>query len=1073
MKKCPFLFLLFNSLFVFGQSVTFVAYNDCVYSPENQYKADNVTTIGIGEGSPGETSGYLLDYNTGMESNIKAIMSQSGTVVWSAIDWAGTDCATGTDAYELFGNIADMTGVISYGDPGWWVEITFSGLDPEKLYTFATSVCRDYYTDRYTLYTLRGADSCENVSSAGTTIVSETQVSFNTGGNFNEGYVARWSNIRVLDGTFTVRAAAAPGTVDEKAYAFDVFMLQEMTGNTSPVAPQLQSPPNGVTPGTTSVNLVASVFDPQGDSLDVTFWGREIPEAEDNFTIVVLPDTQFYSDFYPAIFTVQTQWIKDNKDVLNLVFVSHEGDIVNYYENETQWQNAKTSMSILDGIIPYGLAPGNHDEPADLYNIYFPYTDYEGVYPWYGGHYPADKNDNNYQLFSAGGLDFLMIHLEFFPGFDVLTWADSVLKAYPDRIAILTTHSYLDYFGERCNLHVMESSEYIWLNLIETNPNVRFVLCGHVHNEQLKIDPVQGHPVYQILADYQSDDMGGNGWLRLMEFSPRDNKVYVKTYSPYLNQYRTGNASEFDLDFTMNDYSEIQTVSNVSSGSSVSAPWSGLNPDGDYEWYVSVNDGELTKESVKWQIGSTGGLDLIPVPGTIYGEDFKSGGEGIGYHDTTPGNSGNVPGYGDVDVQETEGEPGEYNIGWIDPGEWLAYDISVAQSGLYTLTARVASNYTSDESFHVEINGVDITDSITFNTDAAGYFAWIEVVRRGISLQAGIAELKICMETTHFNLDSIRLDYNGAGPFPIPGKIEAENYNFGGEGIGYHDIAPHNSTGLFRPDDVFIEPCADIGKGYNVGWIHAGEWLAYEVDVTQSGYYRILSRVSTGYGTSSTFHIESNNVDITGPCVFQNTGGWQNWINVSANPIYLEEGIRELKIVMDSNYFNINYIEISSEAGGGGFTGGRLEAEDYNEGGEGIGYHDIAPHNSTGLYRTDDVFIETTIDAGGGYNVGWILAGEWLSYTIEINESGQYRLDARMASAASGNLGFHFELNNEVLGAQLVFQGTGDWSSSGWQAWQDVGMTAYIEEGIYNLKFVADSNYMNFNYLELNPVSVQ
>jgi hypothetical protein len=80
---------------------------------------------------------------------------------------------------------------------------------------------------------------------------------------------------------------------------------------------------------------------------------------------------------------------------------------------------------------------------------------------------------------------------------------------------------------------------------------------------------------------------------------------------------------------------------------------------------------------------------------------------------------------------------------------------------------------------------------------------------------------------------------------------------------------------------------------------------------------------------------------------------------------------------------------------------GRLEAEDYKVGGEGVGYHDATPGNSGGQFRSDDVDIEVTTDAGGGYNVGWSDPGEWLAFDVEIAQAGAYDLTARMASGAA------------------------------------------------------------------------
>jgi hypothetical protein len=169
--------------------------------------------------------------------------------------------------------------------------------------------------------------------------------------------------------------------------------------------------------------------------------------------------------------------------------VTHEGDVVEHYSNDTEWQRANTSMSLLDGVVPYGMGPGNHDLPTTLFNQYFPYTRYQGL-PWYGGHY-QNLNDNNYQLFSAGGMDFVIVHLIYCPPADAVAWADSVYKAYPDRIGIMTTHAYLGLGAVR-STHGCGSTQFLWDNLAVPNPNLLFMLSGHVHGEARRTDVVSG-----------------------------------------------------------------------------------------------------------------------------------------------------------------------------------------------------------------------------------------------------------------------------------------------------------------------------------------------------------------------------------------------------------------------------------------------------------------------------------------------------------------------------------------------------------------------------------------------------
>ncbi|MCP4610621.1 MAG: LamG domain-containing protein, partial [Planctomycetes bacterium] len=236
----------------------FTAYNDCVYDADQDgtgtdptgqavhYIAPNVTTFGVGSGFSGSSSGELLDQKTGNPTGVIATLTESGGVVWqpqnSGSFTGGYDTAVGTDAYDTFNGIADMTGVIYYGSTGWYVDLTLTGLNPNRTYTFATSASRsrrftdgggDGYADRNSIYTISGVDAATNASTPGTEQYLDDPLSvwFNTGNNHDEGYVARWTDINPgPDGSFTVRAEAHPDSNDggRKAYTFDVFTLQEL-----------------------------------------------------------------------------------------------------------------------------------------------------------------------------------------------------------------------------------------------------------------------------------------------------------------------------------------------------------------------------------------------------------------------------------------------------------------------------------------------------------------------------------------------------------------------------------------------------------------------------------------------------------------------------------------------------------------------------------------------------------------------------------------------------------------------------------------------------------------------------
>ena len=87
-------------------------------------------------------------------------------------------------------------------------------------------------------------------------------------------------------------------------------------------------------------------------------------------------------------------------------------------------------------------------------------------------------------------------------------------------------------------MHVLRQHAVSLGRLAVPNPNLHFMLSGHVHDESRRIDIVNGQPVFQMLADYQDRASGGEGWLRILRFVPADDKVYVQTYSPWLNRSR-------------------------------------------------------------------------------------------------------------------------------------------------------------------------------------------------------------------------------------------------------------------------------------------------------------------------------------------------------------------------------------------------------------------------------------------------------------------------------------------------------------------------------------------------------
>ena len=134
---------------------------------------------------------------------------------------------------------------------------------------------------------------------------------------------------------------------------------------------------------------------------------------------------------------------------------------------------------------------------------------------------------------------------------------------------------------------------------------------------------------------------------------------------------------------------------------------------------------------------------------------------------------------------------------------------------------------------------------------------------------------------------------------PLPGRVQAENFDEGGQSVGYYDTTSGNSGGAYRTTNVDVAPTTDAGGGYYVGWTKPGEWLKYSVNVTTSGTYTLNVRVASK-GTGGKFHVEVDGVNVSGSMTLPDTAGWQTWRTSSKPGIALSAGSHALRLVMDT-----------------------------------------------------------------------------------------------------------------------------------------------------------------------------
>ncbi len=281
---------------------------------------------------------------------------------------------------------------------------------------------------------------------------------------------------------------------------------------------------------------------------DIHFLGADNSEPGD-FSIVVIPDQQMLSRYYPDSLNNMYQWIADNREKENIQFVLNVGDFADQCGVEQQWINSKTAWELLPDDLPFIGVPGNHDFDTNsgwntgygklnqltLMNKYFP-LDLFRQYTSYGGSYSEDRGlaDNcadQWHTFQINGNDYLVITLQFGPGADELAWANEVVASHPNHQVIVITHAYLHDAG------YFSTYQYIWDDFIKQHENIVMAINGNNHSEYIMRRTDKGlhnNDVFSMLMDMQCADLwyeNGLGMLGILRFNADGTECRVSYYS--------------------------------------------------------------------------------------------------------------------------------------------------------------------------------------------------------------------------------------------------------------------------------------------------------------------------------------------------------------------------------------------------------------------------------------------------------------------------------------------------------------------------------------------------------------
>ena len=405
-------------------------------------------------------------------------------------------------------------------------------------------------------------------------------------------------------------------------------------------------------------------------------------------------------------------------------------------------------------------------------------------------------------------------------------------------------------------------------------------------------------------------------------------------------------------------------------------------------------------------------------------------------------------------------------------------------------------------------------------------------------------------------------------PNEIPGTIYATEYNLGSSGIvcfEAQDANYHVSTGnytawnngwAFRNDGVDIEPNIDVfySNGFSVGWTETGEWIEYDVNISEAAVYDINLRIANG-STDGAMHFSIDGADLSLPFYVPNTGSYQSWETITIPNVVLTPDDKRLRLHVDEGGFNIssftfsdvlaiedlttdffsaktlddNTVELtlnkpltpdfinltagfeifvngnqviltsvipdaqnarsvnltldetlkSTDIIKISYTGNMVSAVDgtsLNNFIQKTVQNTLAiVHNVPGRIEAEEYFfqsgiqLENTQDVGGGQNVGYLDADDYMDYVIDVAATGEYQVDYRTAGE-SGNGIIQLQLiddfGNEEILHSILLPPTG-----GFQTWETNSKTVDLEEGRHHIRLKIIQAPFNLNWFEFTDLT--
>lgn len=461
----------------------------------------------------------------------------------------------------------------------------------------------------------------------------------------------------------------------------------------------------------------------------------------------------------------------------------------------------------------------------------------------------------------------------------------------------------------------------------------------------------------------------------------------------------------------------------------------------------------------------------VAIPARIEAENFFDS------YDLTSGNSLDATcNTGDIDAELTGDVDGFCSIGATEAGEWVEYQVDVAESYNFNVGLRVGTNQTSKK-IALSVDGEVIQTITVTKTSWTSYYTHVIPV----ALTAGTHTVRVTFVTGAMNLNWLEFTATTpleeteeptdpveptepGEPVAIPARIEAESFT------DFYDLTTGNALdAACGSTDVDIEITSDVDGNCNIGAAEAGEWVEYEVDVAESYNFDLTLRVATNRtGKKIALSVDGEVIQT----VSVTRTSWTSFYNIVV-PVALTAGTHTVRVTFVTGDMNFNWLEFTAtspldettepeeptepveptDPGEPVAIPARIEAESF------IAYYDSTSGNALDTAcGSADVDVEFTGDVEGTCNIGATVAGEWVEYLIDVPYDGDYSLTLRVATNRTST-SISAAIDDASVGSVSV-------PRKGWQVYTDQSIPVTLTAGTHTLRITFDTGNANLNWVE-------